>query len=154
MTFSQVIASKKFELEEQQSDIDVDLHLTAAILMFSVIRADGETDHLELAHMVDILRSRYALSSDEISSLIAAARNASIGDHGLELLAQKLCHHWGPKEREQLLNDFWFLATADQEIRIDERLVIELIASNLQLEADDITRARYQAEQRLELNIG
>lgn len=154
MTFSQAIQSKKFELEDQRSHNDVDLHLTAAILMFSVIRADGDTDHLELAHMVDILRSRYALSSEEISSLIASARKASISDHGLELLAQKLCHHWGPREREQLLNDFWFLATADREIRIDERLVIELIANNLQLEADDITRARYQAEQRLELNIG
>jgi len=154
MTFSQAIANKKFELEDQHSNIDVDLQLTAAILMFSVITSDGDTDHLELAHMVDILRSRYALSSEEISSLVASARQASISDHGLELLAQKLCHHWSPKEREQLLNDFWFLATADREIRIDERLVIELIANNLQLEADDITRARYQAEQRLELNIG
>ncbi len=154
MTFSQAIANKKFELEDQHSKIDVDLQLTAAILMFSVITSDGDTDHLELAHMVDILRSRYALSSEEISSLVASAREASISDHGLELLAQKLCQHWSPKEREQLLNDFWFLATADREIRIDERLVIELIANNLQLEADDITRARYQAEQRLELNIG
>lgn len=154
MTFSRVLESKKIELEEQQSEVDVDLHLTAAILMFAVIKADGDTDHLELAHMVDILRSRYALSSDEISSLVSAARNASVSDHGLELLAQKLCGQWSAKEREQLLNDFWFLATADREIRIDERLVIELIANNLELQADDITRARYQAEQRLELNIG
>lgn len=154
MTFTQAIERKKYELEEQQSSTDVDLHLIAAILMFSVIRADGDTDHLELAHMVDIFRSRYALSSDEISSLITSAREATISDHGLEMLAQKLCNHWGTKEREQLLNDFWFLATADHEIRIDERLMIELIANNLQLEADDITRARYQAEQRLELNIG
>jgi len=72
----------------------------------------------------------------------------------LEVLAQKLCHHRGPKEREQLLNDSWFLARADDQIRTDERLTIELIANNLQLEAGDITRARFQAEQRLELNIG
>lgn len=153
MTFTHAIQNKQFELEKQQSSVDVDLHLTAAILMFSVIQADGDTDHLELAYMVDILRSRYALSSDEISSLIASARKASVNDHGLEILAQKLCLYWGPRERESLLNDFWLLATADEEIRIDERLVIELIANNLQLEADDITRARYRAEQKLELNI-
>lgn len=152
MTFTKTLEGKKTGLNQQRSDTD--LHLIAATLMFSVIRADGDTDHLELAHMVDILRSRYALGSDEISSLVASARQACISDHGLELLAQQLCHHWGAKKREQLLNDFWFLATADDEIRIDERLVIELIANNLQLDADDITRARYQAEQRLELNIG
>jgi len=152
MTFTKTLASQKTELNEQAPDTD--LHLIAAILMFSVIRADGDTDHLELAHMVNTLRSRYALGSEEISALIASARKASISDHGLERLAQQLCHHWGEKERQQLLTDFWFLATADHEIRIDERLVIELIANNLQLEADDITRARYQAEQRLELNIG
>ncbi len=154
MMLSEAIENKKIELEEQSSEIGVDLHLTAAILMFAVIKADGDTDHLELAYMVDILRSRYALSSDEISSLISSARSASINDHGLEVLAQKLCHHRGPKEREQLLNDSWFLARADDQIRTDERLTIELIANNLQLEAGDITRARFQAEQRLELNIG
>ncbi|MFT6406781.1 MAG: putative tellurite resistance protein B-like protein [Arenicella sp.] len=144
---------KKFELQEQQSNNDIDLHLIAAILMFSIIRADGDKDHLELAHMIDIMRSRYALSSDEIAGLIASARDASVSDHSLEFLAQKLCQHWGSKQREQLLNDFWLLATANHEIRSDERSAIALIANNLQLEDDDITRARYQAEQRLELNI-
>lgn len=153
MTFSEQMSIRQDEVRAEVSNHDVDLHLIAATLMFAVIRADGDTDHLELAHMVDIMRSRYAHSSEEISSLIASARRASVGDHGLEALAQQLCKHWSPKEREQLLNDFWFLATADREIRIDERLVIELIANNLQLEADDITKARYMAEQRLELNI-
>jgi uncharacterized tellurite resistance protein B-like protein len=140
-------------LQEQASNIDVDLHLVAAILIFSVIRADGDIDH-KLDNMVDILRSRYALSSEQISALITSARDASISDHGLELLAQKLCHHWNSNERQQLLNDFWLLATADRIIKNDERLVIELIANNLELEDGDITHARYQAEQRLELNIG
>ena len=153
MTFSEQLSIRQDEVHAEASSHDVDLHLIAATLMFAVIRADGDTDHLELAHMVDIMRSRYALSSDEISGLVSSARRASVGDHGLEALAQQLCKHWSAKEREQLLNDFWFLATADREIRIDERLVIELIANNLQLEADDITKARYMAEQRLELNI-
>lgn len=152
MTFT-----KKFNIKQQDlsiaSDQGIDLHLIATTLMFAVIRADGETDHLELAQMVNIMRTRYALSYEEVSNLVATARAASESDQALETLAQKLCEHWTEKERQQLLNDFWFLATADREIRVDERLVIELIANNLQLEADDITKARYMAEQRLELNI-
>jgi uncharacterized tellurite resistance protein B-like protein len=153
MTFTKIDEDKSFDLQEQASNTDVDLHLVAAILMFSVIRANGDIDH-ELDNMVDILRSRYALSSEQISALITSARDASISDHGLELLAQKLWHHWNSNERQQTLNDFWLLATADRIIKNDERLVIELIANNLELEDVDITHARYQAEQRLELNIG
>jgi len=153
MSFTEKLSIRQQDLEISKTQ-DIDLHLIAATLMFAVIRADGHADHIELAHMVDIMRSRYALSNDEISSLISSARSASESDHGLETLARKLCEHWTEKERQHLLNDFWFLATADQEIRVDERLVIELIANNLQLESEDITKARYMAEQRLELNIG
>ena len=150
MTFTQEIERRKREVERQRSHVD--LQLNAATLMLSVIRADGDTDDLELAQMVNILRTRYALSGDEISSLIASARQTKIGDRSLELLAEKLCQHWAEKERKKLLIDLWYVATADREIKTNERLVIELIANNLQLESEDIAGARYQAEQRLELN--
>lgn len=152
MTFSQRFNDKIFELEERKSNRD-DLHLIAATLMFAVINADGHTGQLEVAHMIDILRSRHALSIDEISVLLASAKKATVDDLGIETLANTLCEKWGDSERAQLLNDFWGLATADREIKIDERLIIELIANNLCLEADEITRARYNAEQRLELKI-
>ena len=133
MTFTQTFKSQKIGLQEQLKGDDVDLHLIAAILMFAVVRADGDEDHLELAHMIDILRSRYTLSSQEIAGLVTSARTASMSSYDLRRLTQKLCCHWGARERRHLLNDFWLLATADRDIRIC---------------------ARYQAEQRLELNIG
>jgi uncharacterized tellurite resistance protein B-like protein len=152
MNFSQSIKAKLFEIEEQNTNYD-DLQLIAATLMFAVISADGDLDQLEIAHMVDILRSRHALSSNEISALLESAKKATINDQGIEGLTKVLCQQWNDKERTQLLHDFWDLATADQEIRIDERLMIELIANNLDLAENEITRARYNAEQRLELNI-
>ena len=154
MTFTQTFKSQKIGLQEQLKGDDVDLHLIAAILMFAVVRADGDEDHLELAHMIDILRSRYTLSSQEIAGLVTSARTASMSSYDLRHLTQKLCCHWGARERRHLLNDFWLLATADRDIRMEERVVIKLMADNLQLEDDDIICARYQAEQRLELNIG
>lgn len=151
MFFSNTLSDRQANFK--QNSQDVDLHLISAILMFSVIRSDGHTAQMELAQMVDILRSRHALTSEEIGSLLSIARSATIDDKSIEQLSKTLCKHWGQKERTQLLNDFWDLATADEEIRIDERLTIELIANNLELDPADITRARYQAEQRLELNI-
>ena len=152
MTFAQSLEKRKRDIQNRRPNAD--LHLSAAILMFSVIRADGDTDHLELAHMVDILRSRYALTGEEISSLIAAVRSSIVDDHGLGLLAEKLSQHWRQSARKQLLNDLWILATADQKIRLSEIRIINLIAEGLGLSAEDIERAQHKAEQRLELTSG
>ncbi len=148
MTFNQALEKRKQDLRNQQSNVD--LHLSAAILMFAVIRADGDTDSLELAHMINILRSAYSLTNDEISNLVAAVRTSSVDDHGLSLLANKLCQHWSSTERKQLLDDLWLLATADGEIRSSEHQIIELIAHNLDLSTEDIEGASRRAEQRLE----
>lgn len=148
MTFSETLQRQTEKVRNRQSMVD--LHLSAAVLMFAVITADGETDQLELANMIEILRTHYALSCEEIASLIAAVRVADVDDHGLELLSQKLCQHWSPCERKQLLDDLWTLAIADNHIKSSERKAIRLIARNLQLTASDITRAQLQAEQRLE----
>jgi len=57
------------------------------------------------------------------------------------------------RERRQLLIDFWQIATADKTIHSGERLLSDKIANRLGLEAKQIIKARYNAEQRLELNI-
>ncbi len=138
---------------ENRDQREIDIHLAAAVLMFKVVRADGSTDRMELAHMVNILRSQFSLSTDEIENLILTAQRAVDSNVELEKLTQQLCTHLGARERNQLLNDFWLIATADDSIKQGERTLIDKIARNLELEADDITRARYRAEQKLELNI-
>jgi uncharacterized tellurite resistance protein B-like protein len=71
----------------------------------------------------------------------------------VSLLTRQLCEQLDRRERFQLLNDFWQIATADETILPSERTLIDKIARQLQLDNDDITRARYRAEQKLELNI-
>jgi len=142
----------------KESSIDtsnpaIDIHLAAAVLMFKVARADGGTCCMELAHVVTILRNQFALSTQEIEDLISTAQRAVDSDVELENLTQLLCTHLEAHERTQLLNGFWLIATADDAIKQGERSLIDKIARNLELEADDITRARYRAEQKLELNI-
>lgn len=131
----------------------VDVKLAAATLMFNVIESDGETHRMEVAHMIDILKSHFCLSSYEISELFESARERSNTGAEVENLTQHLCKNLNPKERKQLLNDFWQIATADKKIHTGERLMIDKIAKKLDLDAKVIVRARYNAEQRLELNI-
>ena len=52
---------KRFDLSDHKTDQDVDLNMAAAAIMFAVIAADDDVDHLELAHLIDLLRSRRGL---------------------------------------------------------------------------------------------
>lgn len=131
----------------------VDVQLAAATLMFNVIESDGETHRMEVAHMIEILKSHFSLSSYEISELFESARERSNTEPELENLTQQLCQALNAKERKQLLNDFWQIATADKKIHSGERQMIDKIANKLGLDAKEIVKARYNAEQRLELNI-
>ena len=153
MFFSETLDQKRAQANPNTVNLKSDIHLAAATLMFKVIESDGDRDQMEVAHMVEILREHFSLSNGEIEELLRAARSAADNTCDLESLTEQLCRHWGRRERNQLLNDFWLIATADETIRKGERLMIDRIARSLQLEADDITRARYRAEQKLELNI-
>lgn len=153
MYFNEVLNYDPNEIRPTKKEPAVDVHLAAATLMFKVIESDGETHRMEVAHMVEILKNQFSLSTDEIGNLFESAHKAVKRESGLEKLTQQLCQNLDTRERYQLLNDFWQIATADHKIRQGERAMIDEIANNLELDPEDITRARYKAEQKLELNI-
>ncbi|RBP48432.1 TerB family tellurite resistance protein [Arenicella xantha] len=131
---------------------NLDIQTAAAALMIKVMEADGVVDKLELANVIEILRNQFLMTSDEIIPLLDRASAASNQEKSLETLAGKLCRDWGPKERSQLLDDFWLIAISDNDIDFGERAVIDSIARGLGLGANDIQAARTKAEQKLELN--
>jgi uncharacterized tellurite resistance protein B-like protein len=128
-----------------------DIRVAAAALMIKVIEADGVVDNLELANMIEILRTQFVMTNDEIRVMIERARQTSNQEKSLEALATTLCSDWGLAERKRLLDDFWLIATADNDIDIGEQAVIESIAAGLKLNSKDILEAHAKAEQVLEL---
>jgi len=152
-SFKQALENKLFEQQSDNHVSSVNIQLAAAILMFEVIKADGDVDKMEVAEMVDILRTQFALESSEIIDLLENVHSSTKQTIELETFTQKLCKHWDKPERVRLLKDFWVIALADNQIDAGERDLIDRIAGLLELAGEEITRARYHAEQKLELNI-
>ncbi|MFT5572087.1 MAG: putative tellurite resistance protein B-like protein [Cryomorphaceae bacterium] len=147
--FKELLDLKSFEHQDQTCENDMNIKLAAAVLMFEVVKADGDTNTMEVAEIVGILRDQFALQSDEIINLLEAVHKVNKDDFQIETFASKLSRHWGNRKRVKLLNDFWVIALADQE-----RSVIKQLAQLLNLHHEEITRARFHAEQQIELNIG
>lgn len=153
-SFKELLDLKIFEHKDAEGVSDVTIQLAAAILMFEVVKADGDVDTMEVAEMVDILRTQFALKSNEIRKLLEAVHAAGDDEIRLESFARKLCQHWGHRERVRLLKDFWVIALADNQLEDGEKDLIDKIAQHLELDQEEITRARFHAEQKIELNIG
>jgi len=152
MSFADIINTRKLEMAQEVTGDGIHLHLAAAVLMYDVMISDGLIDEMEVANMVEILRNRYALSAEEISEMIRMAREIVEDKHSRQLFATQLRNSLAHDEREQLLNDFWSLASADWLIKDNERDAIAKIGHYLALSDEEIQRARFRAETKLELH--
>ena len=144
---------KRFDLSNHKTDQDVDLNMAAAAIMFAVIAADDDVDHLELAHLIDLLRSRRGLSDDEIVDIMGAARRAIDNEHEIDSFLLILRQNMNKKDRTQLLDDLWDLALTDQAIHINEQSTIDQFAKALGLDRESVTKTQDMAEQKLEINL-
>lgn len=148
--FSDEIEVRLFNINVQYSRSVVDIQLAAAILLFEVVKADGRVDRLEVSKVIEILRNKFTLDGDEIGRLLEMVSDK--GNEGLHLdsFTKKIREHWKQAERLKLLKDFWVIATADQDIDDRETELINKIAKLLNLNDDEITKAREHAELKLE----
>ena len=129
-----------------------DIQLAAAILMFEVVKSDGHVNRLEMAEVMDVLRTQFSLDGEAIGHLLEVA--GDLGNHliGLDAFTHKLRDNWGADELRRLLKDFWVIAVADRVIDKRETQLIEKIAKSLGLATQDISNARQHAQQKLELS--
>ena len=138
--------------EQTATPSQQDIQLAAAILMFEVVKSDGHVNRLEMAEVMDVLRTQFSLDGEAIGHLLEVA--GDLGNHliGLDAFTHKLRDNWGVDELRRLLKDFWVIAVADRIIDERETQLIEKTATSLGLTAHDISNARQHAQQKLELS--
>ena len=151
-TFSDDIEVRLFNMNVQYSRSVIDIQLASAILLFEVVKADGRIDRLEVGKVIDILREKFALGGDEIGRLLEMVSDKGNETLHLESFTKKIREYWQQDERLKLLKDFWVIASADQDIDERETDLIYKIAKLLNLNDDEINKAREHAEQKLESN--
>ena len=153
MSFASLMNSRRLELSEIDSEDDIDLNLAAAAVMFAVIAADDEVEKIEIAYLVDLLRTRYGLESDDLIDIVTSARRAADNELEITNFVNLLRENLSENERSQLLDDLWELACSDKKIRNRERLAIDRFADALDLDLEVVAKARDMAEKKIELNL-
>lgn len=116
---------------------DDDMRLAEAALMFHVIASDGKVTDEERERMESLLTAEYGLSSDEMKTLYAAAREAEHEAVDLYRFTSTLKAQFDRDQRIALIERMWEMVFADGVMHEFEDNVVWRIAQLLEVETPD-----------------
>ena len=144
--------TKLFKSEQSNDKAEQStLQLSVAVILFRLIRSDGQAKMLELVHMSELLRKEFSLNQSELEAVFELASNAQSND--IDALLKELSEDLPQKERIKLLEYLWRLAFTDDRIDDSEVELINKAAKQLGLSEIEKVTAQENAEKHLGLDL-
>jgi len=128
-------------------------HLTIAVVLFRLVRSDGQAKMLELVHMSELLRKEFELSQNDLELVFKLADEEE--SKGLETaqFIDEICDGLDTQKRIKLVEYLWILAFADDVIEKSEVDLIRRVANQLELNELEQVTAQENAERHLGLDL-
>lgn len=123
--------------------------LAIAILLFRLIRSDGQSKMVELIHMSEMLRRDFNLSQEELEVVFKQASNEESNVSNTSDFTKQACANLSKQKRIKLLEYLWVLVFADGNIEDQEIAMVRDTAKELQLSDYDQATAEEKAEKYL-----
>ena len=124
----------------------IGVKLAAAALLVEVMVADREVDAQEEQVVEDILKTRFALSSDEVAELFSDAQSANREATCLYRFTRQINERYGAPERFQLVVELWRTAFADGHLDKYEESTIRQICELIHVPHSEFIRAKHHAK--------
>ena len=144
--------TKLFKSEQSNNSAEQStLQLSIAVILFRLIRSDGQAKMLELVHMSELLRKEFSLNQSELESVFEFASNAQNND--FDALLKELNKDLPQRQRIKLLEYLWRLAFTDDLIDDSEIELVNKVAKQLDLTEVEKVTAQENAEKHLGLHL-
>jgi len=138
----QTLFSKIANTDDGEGFSGRDVELAAAALLIHCARADGHRSEVEDRKLREILRTDYELAgsdADDIVERATADEAAAIDVHSFTRILHKNLDRTG---RLQVVRQLWEVAHADSKIDHEERSLVSLVASLMDVEVADAVALR------------
>ncbi|MDX5333753.1 MAG: TerB family tellurite resistance protein [Gammaproteobacteria bacterium] len=132
--------------EESGTDDAHTLHMASAMLLLEVSRADFSVEPAELAVVAGILRRQFGFSGQEVDELVDLARRHSDETHSIHPFLRLLNEHCDAGEKEQMIEDLWRVAYADDRLDKYEEHQIRKIADLLYVPHATFIRTKHRVQ--------
>src|SRR5262245_64090038 len=122
-----------FDRNPPPPDSDQRIRVAACALLLEMAYADGTFSGEERTHVERALVESFALPSDEVHALIAAAEKERRDAVDLHQFTSILTKHYDEGQRYVLAELLWRVVLADGEVSRDEDMLLHRIARLLDL---------------------
>jgi uncharacterized tellurite resistance protein B-like protein len=120
-----------------------------AIVLGSIVPADGKVKEVETTHLKQHLQQKYGLSPETLKLAMSHANTGLCAEH-LKKAAQQLPELLSMEDRTSLIGMLWDLAVCDNELHSSEEVMIYNIA-----DSSGVPRKRVAEQQaRMQVNRG
>ncbi len=123
-----------------------DLQLATAVLLIEVMRSDADFAATERAAIVNALRDKFALDSDETARLIELAETRSEAAFDFQHFTSMLNKGFSIEQKIRVVEYLWRVAYADGHLNDYEQHVMRKIADLLYIPHGDYIAAKERAK--------
>ncbi len=140
------------ETSKTAAESRLDLKLAAAVLLVDAARADESYSEEERARVDAILKQRFHLTDEEVTSLSALAEERAEESVNLHRFTSQIKDGWSEDERIGLIELLWEVAYVDGKIHAYEDHLVRRVAGLIYVTDRDRGEARKRVVERLGLN--
>lgn len=135
------------ELSPSPAQREHALQLATAVLLVEVVRAETAMDEAERTTMVTALRSKFALTDDELERLLELAVTTSKTAYDYQRFTGSLNDHFTQDQKIHLVEAMWQVAYADADLDANENHTISKVAGLLHVTHGEYIAAKLRAKE-------
>lgn len=122
-----------------------DLHLAAAVLLIETARMDDSIGQAERDVIVDLVRTRFELSDDEVASVVELADAVAADAVELSRFTKRVRDGFDHEERVEMIEMLWRVVYADGVVHDHEANLLRRVAGLLYVSDRESGEARKRA---------
>jgi len=123
------------------------LQLATAVLLVEVMRSDTSVTDAERSTTLAALRSKFALSAEELTRLVAQAEATAKGANDYFAFTSAMNEQFTQPQKIQVVEHMWQVAYADGDLDANENHLISKIAGLLHVTHGEYIAAKLHAKQ-------
>ncbi len=123
------------------------LQLATAVLLFDVMRSDGDISDAERAKTLAALRRRFALSEEALAQLMAKAEQTAKHANDYFSFTSAMNEAFTQAQKIQVVEFMWQVAYADGTLDANENHIISKVANLLHVTHGEYIGAKMRAKE-------
>lgn len=120
-------------------------HVAVAALLVEASRLDGHYDAVEQGTVIRLLRDALQMPAEQARSLLSLAEIRQANTYNDWVFCQAINRGYSLEDRKEILAKLWDVALADGQLHRLEKLMLDRVATELQISEADANGIRDKA---------